>query len=140
MSPWFRRWAPVLGALFVAVLTLTQGIWRRSPTPVERTGMLLDTYVRVVAVDGRRTEGVEAALASLRESEGLLNRYDPASTVAQINQAAGQWAGLDPLTLEVLHLVRSAEPAVDGAFDIALGQVIDLYPSGWRGVSPPRLS
>lgn len=136
MKRWLRNWAPLAGALLVALLTLSQYVSRQSPAPAEWTGSLLDTYVRIVVVDGERERAAAAALDALRHTEAMLNRYDPEATVARISQGAGQWVGLDPLTQQALQLLTSPDQAVAESFDIALGQVIDLYGFGQGGRVP----
>ncbi|MFZ5815135.1 MAG: FAD:protein FMN transferase [Bacillota bacterium] len=136
MKARLRRWAPSMGGVLVAALTLLMAGWDRSAPPLEETGFLLDAYVRVVAVDGDRPSGVRAALASLGAVERLLNRYDPLSDPARISRAAGEWVPVEPLTLRALLLARSWEARTGGAFDAALGGVIDLYRFGDGGQVP----
>lgn len=96
----------------------------------QKTMILMDTVVDV-RVDGRESEELVAKVfATMEELEGMLSRFIHDSEIAEINRRAGQWVKVSPVTLEVVELGLAMGELTDGAFDITIGSVLDLWGFG----------
>ena len=91
--------------------------------PVHRdTQLLMGTYVEVVSQDSRAARIV---FDEIKRIEKLLSKYDPDSEVSLLNRTGTVTAGPDLYYL----LTRSKEFwfATDGAFDITVGPLMDIW-------------
>ncbi len=91
--------------------------------PVHRdTQLLMGTYVEVVSQDSRAARIV---FDEVKRIEKLLSKYDPDSEVSRLNKTGTVTAGPDLYYL----LTRSKEFwfATDGAFDITVGPLMDIW-------------
>ena len=96
----------------------------------QKSTLLMDTVVDV-RVDGRESDLlVEKVFATMDDLEGLLSRFVPDSEISEINRRAGQWVKVSPLTLEVIELGLEMGALTDGAFDITIGAVLELWGFG----------
>lgn len=125
-----------MGAVLVSSVTVGVAAWRSAPGVYQETDFLLDTYVRFQVAGPQAEEAVREAKDAMAQVEHLLNRYDPSSEIACINQGQGTWVPVSPLTKEALRQARSWGQRSRGAFDVALGQVLDLYEFGQGGSVP----
>lgn len=92
--------------------------------------ILMDTVVDV-KVDGRNSEKLVAEVfATMEDLEGMLSRFIDDSEIAQINERAGQWVKVSPITLEVIELGLKMGDLTSGVFDITIGAVLDLWGFG----------
>jgi thiamine biosynthesis lipoprotein len=76
-------------------------------------------------------DAADATLQRMSELEGLLSRYRPDSDVSQLN-STGRIEGASDALLEVLELAERISRLGDGAFDITIQPVLDLYRSHLR--------
>jgi len=99
-------------------------------TTTQRSTILMDTVVDV-RVDGRNSQAlVEQAFERMAELEALFSRFVPESEVSAINRGAGDWVKVSPLTLELIELGLEMGRLTEGAFDITIGAVLDLWGFG----------
>jgi len=92
--------------------------------------ILMDTVVDV-RVDGPNSAAlVERVFARMAELEALFSRFIPESEVSAINRGAGDWVQASPLTLDLIELGIEMGRLTDGAFDITIGAVLDLWGFG----------
>lgn len=115
------------------------GLLGRAPV-VERTRVLMGTSVRLAMVGDDREAAEDAAAAALGRMAGLealLSRYRPGSEVWRLNET-GRVEDASPALREVLGLAQRIAALGDGAFDVTIQPVLDLYRDHRRrGALPP---
>lgn len=131
-----RRQALIL--LIVALLGLSGAIrWVfTDPQPLVRTALIMGTLVEIRAYPGPAGdvgEAVEAALAEMRRLEKLLSSYEPESEIAQLS-ARSDALELSAETVKLLHQGQKLVRQTQGAFDMTLGRVKQLW--GIAGDNP----
>ena len=98
-------------------------------TPVSRARVLMATEVRLTVI-GEDREAAEAAadatLARMARLENILSRYRPQSEVARLN-ATGRLDQPSAPLRDVLDLAHRISQLGDGAFDITVQPVLDVY-------------
>ncbi len=78
------------------------------------------------------------AYARIKYAEALLSRYIPESDISRINSAkAGEKIKVDPLTWRALVEAKRFYILSNGAFDPAVGSIINIYP--WKEKNIPAL-
>lgn len=110
-----------------------RGFWK-----MVQTRPAMGTRVSITAVaesQQRATEGFGHAFAEMDRLIALLNRYDPASAVSQLN-AAGRIEGPPPELVQVLKQARSFHQTSFGAFDVTVGPLLAVFRAGFRQVVP----
>lgn len=101
-----------------------------SESRTQTTKILMDTLVDV-RVDGRNSqELVKQVFTTMEELEQMLSRFVTTSEVARINQQAGEWVKVSPTTIELVQLGIELGHVSNGAFDITIGAVLDLWGFG----------
>lgn len=126
-----------IGAFVVAAVPLA----RRRGLMVRRSVPVMGTVADLVVVhpDERYAHGaLDAAVAELEWVHRTMTRYDAASEVGRVNEAAGRGpvavsAGTALVVEEGLRWARIS----DGRFDPALGRVTDLWDVANRREPPP---
>lgn len=98
---------------------------------VREARLLMGTMVEITiagADERNAREAANAAYAEMARLSGMMNHYDPASVVSEINRQAGQHPVLVPRELmAVLKMAQSLATETNGAFDITIGAL-----QGWR--------
>jgi thiamine biosynthesis lipoprotein len=97
--------------------------------PVTRARVLMGTGVRLTVLHDDLAEAEAAADATLERMAGLevlLSRYREDSEVTRLNRT-GAVEGASDALLEVLRLADSIWRLGDGAFDVTVQPVLDLY-------------
>lgn len=128
--------------LIFAVMLSVSGCWQRKPAIVKSgTIEVMGTFANVVATaDDKETAriAVRAAIEKLHYVDELMSDYDPESELSKLNQH-----GYDkPIKVsdDLLHVLKSAvefSRISDGAFDVTIGPVVDLWRSaGEKGKTP----
>jgi thiamine biosynthesis lipoprotein len=130
-----RRVVLRIAAATVSGGTLGFVAWRRRREPVRVTDrrLLMGTLVNLtlVADDERAAQAAaDACFARMVRLEGVLSRHDRASQVAQLNDT-GMVAMADAALVDVLDQARRLSELSDGAFDMTVAPLVDLY----RGLS-----
>jgi FAD:protein FMN transferase len=96
---------------------------------VERARLLMGTgvHLRVVG-DDREAAGAaaDACLDRMAELEALLSRYRPESELSRLN-ASGRLANASDALLDVLRLAERVSRLGDGAFDVTVQPLFELY-------------
>lgn len=126
----------------VAVAALTTDA---RPETVERARYLMGSSCRIAASLPPAADGaalLEQAFAEVARWEGVLSDYDPTSELSKLNASGGAEfpASLDLLAF--LDLGRSLAHETQGAFDLTVGVLVDLYRvrGGGRWPSEEELS
>lgn len=121
---------------------ITQTACSKTDTPVSKSDYLLDTSCNIsiyeMKVDGKTvsasgldedevTKVIDEAYDECRRLENLLSKTIESSDVARINSAGGAEVEVSPDTAEVISLGLKYSELSDGAFDITIGPVTDLW-------------
>jgi thiamine biosynthesis lipoprotein len=92
----------------------------------------------VFVVDAPRSQALDAITTvtdRLRRLEAEISSWKPGSDVYRLNDNAGRFIKVGADTLALLQLSQQVHVETDGAFDITIGVVWDLYP--FRDPSAP---
>lgn len=113
-----------------------------SDVPVKKTDYLLGTIVSITVYDcDNGNEIIEECFEMVRELENKVSPADKSSVVSHLNNSAlNCWINIDS---EVYALIKdSMEYCIEseGAFDIGLGRVIDLWGIGTDRQAVPNLN
>ncbi len=101
-----------------------------SKTPMStKTAFAMDTVCTIKIYDKNADEKIiDDTFLYVHELENLLSRYESTSDISNINKnAGGNYVKVDIRTLELLQKCVYYSYQTDGAFDITLGSVIDLW-------------
>lgn len=127
-----------VGAFLVAGVPLLR---RRSARVTRRTIPVMGTVADVLVVhrDVRHAEGaIDAAFGALRRVQAMMTRFDGDSEVGRANRLAARRPQLvSAATRDVLAAALAWAEASDGAFDPALGRVVELWDVTHRHEPPP---
>ncbi len=114
------------------------------PVPVVQDSgyrVLMGTFSRVVVIAGSaRTAQVciEAAFDVQERIESLMSYHLEDSELNKVNRyAAGQPVPVNPLTFEVLQQAGHFSKLSDGAFDVTVGPLVDLWHAAGEANLPP---
>lgn len=127
-----------IGAFVVAVAPAAA---RRRPRLVRRTLPVMGTIAEVLVVHPRVDEAeaaIDAALSELRRVERTMTRFRTDSDIGRANAgAAAAPVPVSAATAVVLARAREWARASDGAFDPAIGRVVELWDVTLRHAPPP---
>jgi thiamine biosynthesis lipoprotein len=139
VRPGRRDLLRILAVGGAAAATWKLGLLGRSGVgPVTRSRVLMGTVVNLTVVGDDRVaaeSAVDATLGRMAGLEGLLSRYRDDSEVARLN-ATGRVDNASSALLEVLRLAESVSRLGEGAFDITIQPVLDLYRGRPSGTGP----
>lgn len=128
-----------LGACLVATLPLAR---RRRPSLVRRTIPVMGTIAEVTVVHGdtRVAEGaIDAAFAELLHVDRTMSRFSADSDIGRVNAGAFlRPVAVTPDTRAVIDAALRWARASDGAFDPAIGLVVELWDVAHRHAPPPE--
>lgn len=117
----------ILTALAASILLLPFFGCSREGALVTKSGFYFDTLIQITLYDHRQESLIDDCFAMAAEYENLLSRTIDGSEISRINEAGGAWVSVSPKTLEVLRKALFWCEESDGAFDITLGAVSDLW-------------
>ena len=119
----------IIAAAFVALALLM-----RPKAPVEADGgyrAVMGTFARAVAVakdSSVANSAVEAAFAQLRNVDELMSDYKSDSEISRVNRDAYKSpVKVSKSTFEVLQKAIYFSELSDGAFDVTVGPLVDLW-------------
>jgi thiamine biosynthesis lipoprotein len=128
--------------VLILALTFSGCGWTASSAPVERTEFALGTYVSacITGTSGGNAEAaLDAAFARLYEIELIASAKNPDSELFYINRSA---YGRDIVASEELFFLLEIglfySAFTGGAFDIALGSIVELWGIGTENASVPH--
>jgi len=130
------------------LLALLFGLAACAPAPekVVLTGQTMGTYWRVSVLAGPASEAeltglkdtLEAALVAVNAS---MSTWDPKATISRFNASETlEPFPIEPAFAEVVTAAQAVSAASDGAFDVTVGPLVDLWgfgAGGARRVAPP---
>jgi thiamine biosynthesis lipoprotein len=105
---------------------------------VKRTEFMMDTVVTITAYGEAAPAAVEEALAEMARIADLMSAEDPGSEVGRLNAAAGQQpVVLSADTYELLTLAQHYAELTDGAFDVTVRPLVELWGIGKKNEYVP---
>ncbi|MDP2906090.1 MAG: FAD:protein FMN transferase, partial [Candidatus Omnitrophota bacterium] len=103
-----------------AIVLLLSGCLQQ---PLHRdTRVLMGTFVEVVSTDARAQK---IAFDEIKRIEDLLSKYRPESEVSRLNRAGKLKVSAE--TFALLKTCKEFSAATDGAFDVSVGALVDLW-------------
>lgn len=103
---------------------------KHNEVPVIRESQLLmNTVVSLTLIDddpANAREACDACLQAMRRYVDVFNRFDPHSQVSKLNNE-GKLKRPDPLLVDLLHQADLLGKLSDGAFDISIKPLLDVY-------------
>jgi thiamine biosynthesis lipoprotein len=105
---------------------------------VTRRGEVMGTYFHLQAQCGPQTDAaLDAASAALALVDAQMSTYKPQSNLMMLNGAAvGEPVTVGAAVVEVLALAETVRSESDGAFNVAIGRLIDAWGFGAGGAEP----
>ena len=120
----------VLGLVFL-VLSLTLTTACQKGETVTRSDFTLDTIVTITLYDQKDQNLLNEAFTELKRLDTLLSAYNEKSEISAINAKAGQSpVAVSRETFEVIQKGLAYGHLTDGAFDITIGPLVDLWNIG----------
>ena len=126
------RRAGLLVILLAAVL-LTAACRPGGPAAqtYKETQFVMDTVVDITAAGPGAEQAVKAAFGEFQRIHKLANRFDPESQVSRVNALAGrEKVKVDPELIEMIGQSVDTSRKLDGAFDVSVGALTDLWGVG----------
>ena len=132
----------VVTGLMIITLLIWQGKRHRLVELDSGYYQTMGTFARmlVVAPDKATAEqSVKAALAVFDRIETLMSDYDPDSQISEVNRRAfAEPVAVDADVFDVLVAAVEYSRLSDGAFDITVGPVVQLWRTAATPPSPPH--
>lgn len=126
-----------IGAFVVASVPLAR---RSGPRVTRRTLPIMGTFADIAVIhrDVRHAEGaIDAAFGELRRVEATMSRFRPDSEIGTVNRlAAHAPVRVGAETFGVVEAALAWARASDGAFDPAIGRVVELWDVTRRNTPP----
>ncbi len=95
--------------------------------PLSRSGIAMDTTVRVTLYDGQSAAALDACFDTIKRYEALFSRTDPDSEIAALNAAGGRETPLSPETRELLEQSLYYGELSGGALDVTIAPASSLW-------------
>ena len=131
------RWLKCSGLLLIAAGALMGCSENDRPldTPVRFEGGIFGTFYQVTIADpltqGEANALEEGFLAELNDVDQAMSTYrDDAELVVFNDAPLNEWQPLSNELIEVLAISHSVSEASNGAFDITVGDVVNLWSFG----------
>lgn len=119
-------------SLVILVAVIAYGAWtwfNRSYKDTRMDQDLLDTVVIISGKSKAKDVGsqINSVFDYIRTCEKKFNDYDPESWISRLNATDGESFPMDPDAYELLCLADSLYNLTDGAFDISVKPLYDLW-------------
>ena len=117
--------------IFISYLLVSR-FENKKPACVESANkVVMNTIAKITAVaPDRKTAqlSIDSAFEEICRLEKLMNRYDPNSQLSQVNRlAAKEPVKIDRELFDILRQSVQFSKKTDGAFDITVGPLVDLW-------------
>ncbi|MHC4617716.1 MAG: FAD:protein FMN transferase [Planctomycetota bacterium] len=131
-----------IGSAVGAVLILALLLRARAPAEADSGyRQFMGTFARTVALakdSAAADKSIKAAFAELRRVDELMSDYKTDSEISRANRDAHKSpVKVSPATFEVLQKAIYFSELSNGAFDITVGPLVDLWRSAAESNSPP---
>ena len=119
-------------SLILLIVVVGYGAWNwinRSYSETKRDLDLLDTVVTISATSKSKDIGtqIDSVFAYIRTFEDIFDDYNPQSWVYKVNNSQGKRYPMNPDAYELLCVADSLYQLTDGAFDITIKPLYDLW-------------
>ncbi|NTV13477.1 MAG: FAD:protein FMN transferase [Desulfobulbaceae bacterium] len=128
------------GAALLPAERTEAALFGKSEYKVSRTKLVMGSFLAITAIHASRDQAeqaMERAFAEVDRLCRLLSRHDPATPVAQLN-ATGSLKGAPLEVLEVVARSLAMNRETNGAFDITVKPILDLYKSRFEAGKTPN--
>lgn len=106
--------------------------------PHKESRFIMDTLIDITVYGTNAQDSVREAFGEYERIYRLANLYDDNSQLAQINRAAGiKPIKADPALIEMLERACDLSAQLDGAFDVSIGPLTELWGIGKKGEFVP---
>ena len=116
----------IIGILLLTVCILS-GCKTTDNNPITRQTILFDTIIQIRIYDSNATNILDGCIEKCQYYENLFSRTVEGSDIYRINHADGAPVEVHPETIALLETALSYCELSDGAFDITLAHVSDLW-------------
>ena len=132
--------------ILISVILIGIAVWRMAPaeefvTIKSPTHMVMGTFTGTVVVAPSETEaqaGIKAALEVQKKIDRLMSYQRADSELSRINaEACDHPMVITPETMAVLVEARRISQITDGAFDISVAPLVDLWQEAAEANAPP---
>jgi FAD:protein FMN transferase len=126
-----RRFMRLVAAAGIAGVTLDLGLsaLRTAPQQFGETRVLMGTIVNLTVLGAERGHAqaaIAATLGRMGALESIVSRFLPHSQLARLNEQ-GFLSDAAPELLDILSLAERMSVLSDGAFDVTVKPLLDLY-------------
>ena len=136
----------IIVIMLIAIIIPQAGcIKKKDPTPLWDEGFYLDTVCRITLYATDDELKMSAAKPILTEAFNLIRRYESilsktkeGSDIWRINNANGEPIACDNITIDLLSKAVRFGKLSDGAFDVTIGTVKDMWNFG-DAVAAPKI-
>jgi thiamine biosynthesis lipoprotein len=139
----FLKYSGILGVGFAfgGLMPISESVaFNRKLYKVTRARLAMGTFAAITAMHPSRTEADDAIGKAFEEMDRvsrLLNRYQSASAIGTLNKE-GHLADMPPEVSEVIARALHFHKASNGAFDMTVKPLVDLYKEHFAAhKSPP---
>jgi Membrane-associated lipoprotein involved in thiamine biosynthesis len=105
-----------------------------APKPYKETQFVMDTIIEITAYGPNSETAVNAAFDEFKRVQAISDHFNPDSQVSRINQMAGvSPVPVDPDLIKMISQSIDVSRKTDGAFDITIGALTELWGIGHKG-------
>ena len=113
--------------LLCLIIIFLCGCSMTTKEPLSMTGFHFDTVITITLYDSKDEEILNTCFEYCKEFENLVSRTIKTSDVAKINLANGQPVKVSDTTIELLKRGIEFGKLTDGAFDITIAPLMELW-------------
>lgn len=113
--------------LLSLVMAILCGCSATTKEPLSKTGFHFDTVITITLYDSKDKELLNTCFDYCKEFENLVSRTIPTSDISRINVASGSSVEVSDTTIELLKKGIEFGEMTDGAFDITIAPLSELW-------------
>jgi len=113
--------------LIIAITLLLTACSFKSNEPISKTGFYFDTVITISIYDSKDTELLDNCFSICEEYEKQISRTIETSEISKINNAKGMPVSVSNSTLELLKKGIAYGELTNGAFDITIAPLSELW-------------
>ena len=113
--------------LLFLLLCILCGCSVTTKEPLSKTGFHFDTVITITLYDSKNEELLNTCFDYCKDLENLVSRTIPTSDISRINKSAGSSVIVSDTTIELLKKGIEFGELTDGAFDITIAPLMELW-------------
>jgi len=113
--------------LLCMVMVLLCGCSLTTKEPLSKTGFHFDTVIKITLYDSKDEKILNTCFDYCKEFENLVSRTVKSSDISMVNHANGQPVEVSDTTIELLKKGIKFGELTDGAFDITIAPLSELW-------------